>query len=377
MKICLINNLYPPYHRGGGAEQITQIMKQGLEEMNHKVIVITCKPYFIKFDKQPDVYHISSLYPNLNKIPKYLRLFWHIFHLIGLYKSIKINNIINKEKCDLVVSHNLEGLNYLTPRFIKPKHIHIIHDIQLLHPSGLMYYGHENIINTFYAKIYQAICRSCFKKTDLIISPSAWLLKLHQKHGLFNKKTLIMRNPQLNVQTKNKENNAQFTFLSVGQIEEHKGVPLLIKAFSKLKKTHNLDCKLVVIGGGSKLEELKNNDCEFLGKMTNQKVNELMQKADCLIVPSLCYENSPTIIFEAMNNNLPVMASKIGGIPEILDYNPYLLFEPDNLDKLSVKMYWAVTNPEKLKKEFEQVRQKIKPISVKEYFEKIKKELIN
>ena len=48
MKICLINNIYKPYDRGGGSERITDIIVNGLKKAGHDVMVITTKPFFTR-----------------------------------------------------------------------------------------------------------------------------------------------------------------------------------------------------------------------------------------------------------------------------------------------------------------------------------------
>ena len=82
------------------------------------------------------------------------------------------------------------GIGFLTPLAIsnlRIKHLHTLHDIQLLHPSGLMDYGKEEKLNSFFAKTYQFINRYLFKNCHLVISPSDWLLNEHLEKNFFNK----------------------------------------------------------------------------------------------------------------------------------------------------------------------------------------------
>jgi glycosyltransferase involved in cell wall biosynthesis len=75
-----------------------------------------------------------------------------------------------------------------------------------------------------------------------------------------------------------------------------------------------------------------------------------MKNANCLIVPSLCYENSPTVIYEAIAVGLPIIASKIGGITELLlDYGG-IMFDPGDERELSDKMNWIIKNTSIIKK---------------------------
>ena len=79
-------------------------------------------------------------------------------------------------------------------------------------------------------------------------------------------------------------------------------------------------------------------------KFQNDQILEIMAKADCLIVPSLCYENSPTVIYEAAYNNLPVLAANIGGISELLSMTGGISYEPSDYLDLEKKMQWAYYN---------------------------------
>ena len=75
------------------------------------------------------------------------------------------------------------------------------------------------------------------------------------------------------------------------------------------------------------------NDARFelVGRVDQFKVIDYYRQADLVVVPSLCYENSPTVIYERLVANVPVIASDIGGIVEIVkdDYNGFT-FAPGN-----------------------------------------------
>jgi len=147
---------------------------------------------------------------------------------------------LQEEKPDLVITHNLQGVGYLIPgllRRMKIKHIHTLHDIQLLHPSGLMFWGKEKLLSSPHAKIYQTLMRFLFGSPAAVISPSQWLLNEHEKRGFFKKSKKIVLpncfpNPEFKAQGARVEKNI-FTFLYVGLLEEHKWVKFLVEAFIK------------------------------------------------------------------------------------------------------------------------------------------------
>ncbi len=407
MKVCLINNLYKPYARGG-AETVVELIADGLRNAGHQVFIITTKSPLdnhrrigtrggwedfkgggeIKIGRQ-GIYYINSLFFNINKMPKFLRLFWHFIDMFDVGSYFAVRRVLKKENPDVVMTHNLKGVGYLIPRAIrnlKIKHIHTLHDIQLLHPSGLMLYGKEKTVNGVFSKFYQFMCRRLFCGSpltkgvggicspDIIISPSKWLLEEHVNRGFFkDSKKVVLPNPMgiMNHESGIRNQGERiFKFLYVGLIEKHKGILFLINAFNNWDAPADigvggmnaplikgvggiLESKLLIAGSGSKLkhaQELigKNKNIKLLGRIKNDEAVELMRSSDCLIMPSLCYENSPTVIYEAMASGLPVIASRIGGVPELVDDN--LLFKPGDEKDLMVKIEWALKNKDKIKK---------------------------
>lgn len=80
---------------------------------------------------------------------------------------------------------------------------------------------------------------------------------------------------------------------------------------------------LHIIGEGADLEKFKRlgvNDkrIKFYGFLKYQSLKELYKKANLLIVPSICYDNSPIVIYENFSFGVPVIGSRIGGIPELI-----------------------------------------------------------
>lgn len=127
--------------------------------------------------------------------------------------------------------------------------------------------------------------------------------------------------------------------ISIGRlnnIKGIKGVDILIKAMSML--TLKLSCiKLYIIGSG-KLEKyqrlVKNEGLEkhvfFLGEIPRESVIKLLNCCDICIIPSI-YEPFGIVVLEALASGTPVIASKTGGIPEIITSGESgLLVKPNN-----------------------------------------------
>ncbi|MFA4942180.1 MAG: glycosyltransferase [Patescibacteria group bacterium] len=351
MKIGVLNSLYPPYHRGG-AEVVTSILVSDLEKLGHEVFVITTSPE--KSYSENNIYYLKSKYYHLNKMPLPLRLFWQINNLFNFQKRNQVKKIINQRKPDLIITNNLMGLGLKLPRLFKKqkiKQIHIIHDIQLLHPSGLMFYQQEKIIDSPLAKKYQQLTKDLMGSPEVIICPSNWLLELHQRRGFFPvSRTKVIPNPiktNHSVDTSNRDKNS---FLAVGLVSKAKGSDILIEAFNKLP-----ELKLTIVGDGDYLMEAKkiaHQNITFLGRLENNQIQELMLKSSALIVPSLCYENSPTVIYEAIGSKLPAIGSNLAGIAELINEYGGLLFKPGDADDLIQKIQYFTDNYERLSQDF-------------------------
>ncbi len=345
MKIAIINNLYPPFDRGG-AEKIAQQEVSALKNQGHQVFVVTSKDQRQSIPDQSTekVYYLNSLYSRLNRLPVLFRLIWHFSQFFKPLARSKIIKIIKQEKPDLVISHNLMGLGWRLAIILKKlniDHHHYLHDIQLLHPAGLMFWQKEKIIKQPLAKFYQLLTRPLFKHCLKVISPSWWLLELHQERGFFKKantqvKTIDKTNYPKIVWP---ENIKKLVF--IGQLEEHKGISFLL---AWLKNNHSQSLSLSVIGDGSfkkTLEKIGQNNPQlnYLGKLKKEAILKELKEHDCLIVPSLCYENSPTVIFEAAQVGTPIIASALGGILELKSVFNLRLFTPGDQKSLNKALF--------------------------------------
>ena len=399
MKICLINNLYKPYNRGG-AEKVTETIVAGLRQVGHEVFIVSTRPCDNKFpisNFQFPIFYINSLYYNLNKLPKFIKIFWQIWNMFNVVSYFKIKNILRENKCEAVITNNLMGAGFLTLsaiRSLKIKHLHIAHDIQLIHASGLMHYGKEGIIDGLVAKIYSSICRWLFNSPPVVIFPSCWLKDFYLKRNFFTKsKISVLPNPveivprqageragsfypvksQSTIGTRSVFNGVKFLFL--GQIEKHKGVFLLIDVFNKIKKKYP-EVELLLAGDGSQIESARqraagNKNIKFLGWPGDEQVDKLLSTANCLVYPSLVYENCPNAIQRALAAELPVLASDLGGIPELLNQNAGVLFKPADMDDLAKKIEWMIENRNNLNNLIQAGRRQASAFKIENYIKEL------
>ena len=124
----------------------------------------------------------------------------------------------------------------------------------------------------------------------------------------------------------------------IGRLSHEKGARTLIEA------ANQLPYKLVVIGGGPLMDELKaeaNDNVEFVGFKQWEDIKQLVGKARFSVIPSEWYENNPLSVIEAQCLGTPVLGANIGGIPELTEYT----FESGNVEDLKEKIegMWNAT----------------------------------
>ena len=132
-------------------------------------------------------------------------------------------------------------------------------------------------------------------------------------------------------------------FLYVGRLSTEKGVALLVQAWTEQKSG-----SLTVIGSGP--EAFRLDDVARLtavGAQVGDAVRVAMQGAMALVLPSICYDSFPRTLVEAFACALPVIASRLGPLADLVeDGVTGLLFEPSNAVDLANKMHWAQNHSE-------------------------------
>jgi len=84
-----------------------------------------------------------------------------------------------------------------------------------------------------------------------------------------------------------------------------------------------------------------------MGRAEHSQIPKVLGEIDLLVVPSLWYENSPLIIHEAFLARVPVLASNLGGMKELVrEGRGGMLFEPNNPKNLAEKIRMFLKNPE-------------------------------
>lgn len=135
--------------------------------------------------------------------------------------------------------------------------------------------------------------------------------------------------------------------LYLGRLSHEKGVEILLLAAQRS------NAPLRVLGDGplrAHLTELKDRlhlaSVELLGRRTHEEALQAVSSAGYVVLPSVCYENFPMAILEASACGKPVIASRRGSIPELVeDGETGFLFEPGDSEDLAAKMALLAGDP--------------------------------
>jgi len=333
MKICLVSNLYGENARGG-AERVVEAEAAALAAAGHGVTVIAGSAGNDRADAAetapPGVKVVRYRPPNIffysetGRHSYASRLVWHLLDTFNLASARRLAKLLEKEKPDVVHTHNLMGLGFLIPRAIrrlKLRHVHTLHDVQLLHPSGLLTaeaLGRPSPA----ARIHTALMRRLFGSPDAVVSPSRFLLERHVNRGFFRGSSqAVVPNPAPLAVTGSRTAPSAPVFLFAGQIEEHKGIRFLLEAWSEWSGRGQ--AVLEIAGSGTLEAELRERTrgaagVSWLGRLRGEELSRAYDRAAFTILPSLVIENSPTVIGESFSRGTPVIAAAVGGVPELV-----------------------------------------------------------
>lgn len=135
--------------------------------------------------------------------------------------------------------------------------------------------------------------------------------------------------------------------LYVGRLVVEKGVADAIEACRRV------GLRLVVLGDGPLREELERlavttgADVEFRGQVDHEAVMAEMRRARLLIVPSVWHEVLALVITQAISTRLPVVASDVGGTPDLLGDSRGFLYPPGDTDSLASTLSELIQDPVK------------------------------
>jgi len=173
----------------------------------------------------------------------------------------------------------------------------------------------------------QGYMRWQLQAVDRFISPSRYLADAYVENGLPAERMQVIANGielERFAAITPTPLGQRLRVLFIGYMGPHKGVPVLLDALAQLpaERLH-----VDFVGDGHARTHYQTQlaqrapgvSVRFWGRLPNEGIAERLAEAQLLVLPSTCPENQPVTITEAMASGLPVVASRIGGIPELVE----------------------------------------------------------
>jgi len=331
-----------------------------LYEYYNPVIYIYAKDYLKSVC--PDIIHIYGLYAPLTssiidaakelEIPVVLTLtdFWFICPMSQLLRSD--GTLCEKDFSWQDCTYCLKEKGNIYEKITKAFNRKIMHIYTQDRMPGNM---NNNQISSLLAAVTgrAPFLRSQLGKVDQIICRSSFLSKVYLKKGyLHNGFTVVSPgtiSPPKLPSRKGQISNVTFGYFGGGQ--KHKGAHVLLKAFRQIE---SINANLKLYGNFLSTEYVRNlyriakgnQRIDFMGSYERTELINILAGIDILVMPSICYETFGLSILEAFANKVPVIATDIGGIPEIVhDGHNGLLFKRGDVLDLKQKMERVMNEP--------------------------------
>lgn len=360
MRVLMITNFFLPGHLGG-AELSAYQTSRGLLEAGHDVRVLSINTRASAFcDVEYAVHGIPT-------------------HEVTLVRGLKnrvqqtydreVARYVERElaafRPDVVHTHNLSGAS-LAPFVVAGREgvplVATLHDLWLLCANNMLMRRDYSLCSPA-----QAPCGHCFRQYDYwapwparrqifrqlarhvhtFISPSQKLIDLHVEGGYDRARFRVVRHGLYPLQRppagappalgSHHVNASSVVF--VGSVVVSKGVEVLGRAFPRAA-ARIPGLKLVIAGRGPAEQEARlrglGDQVVMLGQVPRSHIAEVYAGAGLLVAPSTINENSPLSVCESLMAGTPVVAARIGGIPElIVEGETGYLYDPQDADGLA------------------------------------------
>jgi glycosyltransferase involved in cell wall biosynthesis len=376
MKILyVVHQFYPRYR--SGTERVTYNLASMMQIAGNRVKVVT---YCVDHDcpvigEYRSIKYNEYIYRKIPVLEFFLDKEPPNFHL-SLYNEDVINfakQVYSKEKPDVVhICHPMRVCGFLAAA--QEMGIPCV-----VTATDLMYICPKIIMNTMKGELCKDAERGrrcnieCFDTGNLnvermelserlltgsafVVAPSEFISYMIKKQ-IPNVNCRIIKHgmdySNVKQQSKVYKKNDQINFGYVGSIQEHKGVHYVIDSFMEIDAN---SISLSIYGDysnnyGQKLarKAKKDSRIRFFGGFESDKIEEVYNEIDVLVVPSLCYESYSLVKHEAIMRNIPVIVSDVGALGDGIEHgvNGYK-FSLEDRGSLCGILSAISKNPEKL-----------------------------
>ena len=287
----------------------------------------------------------------------------------------KFQSLLIRERPDIVHVHN--SFPQISPSVLYAAHnasvpvVQTLHNFRMICPKATLFRDGKICEDCVGRQVaWPGVLHSCYQDSSPRTTVLAGMLGLHGLLGTWEKRvdayialTEFARRKFVQAGLPRDRITVKPNFLSpdpgvrdgagegalfVGRLSVEKGIHTLVEA---AKMTPEVPIR--IIGDGPLLGVVQEHNAthpdaaiELSGRLPHAEVLKLMKAARFLVFPSEWYEGFPLTVLEAFAVGLPVVASRLGGLEEIVTHlRTGLHFEPGDPQDLADKMRWAWTHP--------------------------------
>ncbi len=334
MHVAFFSKFHPSV---GGIERHVLELSRNLERIGVKATVYTS--FFPRF------YRYSHRGVSVVNIPRSVRLNGYYYFARALSPH-RIASLLRAMEVNVIHGHLFSfSSEFLLPKIARNLKIPLVVTVHTAFGRGLI----GGVVPT----LSGVLLRRFFNEASAIIAVSPQLAEFFMRLGV--RVTHVVPN---GVNTERfspgssdfkNEIGADRLVVFVGRISWEKNLPLLFRAFKILSEKVSR-VKLVIVGRGPLLGLYKSkfnlDNVIFTGYVNDGELIRILRSADVFVLPSVA-ESQGIVCLEAMACGVPVVASRIGGLPSSLEHGGGLLCDPFDPADMAKKILFFLSNPEK------------------------------
>ncbi|MCZ8519325.1 MULTISPECIES: glycosyltransferase [Paenibacillus] len=323
----------------GGVDTVLLQLVEGLDRARYRAFVLLPgpSPYVAKYEAAG----ATVLFGKLAVFGKPTDLGYYLRNTAKLWVTIRtVMRVIREHKIDIVHSHKMELMGgNIAAKLMRIPAVQTVHELPR---KPLFAYQMVGYLNHYFNDKVIVLCERSKVMFNWGSTVSHKLLKIY--NGIDFKKELLPLGPgdirmELGIPADAK------IVIAVARLSPMKGMEYFIQAADLLRK-QGRDCHFLIVGDVAfdyekeykqKLIDMAerfglNGTLHFLG--LRRDVPELLRQSDLFVLPSV-YDIFPTVILEAMRAGLPVVATDVGGVPEMVRDTTGLLVPAENHEALA------------------------------------------
>lgn len=357
-----ILNISQSYYVRGGSDRYFMVLEELLRREGHQVI-----PYAARFDKNEPTEWSKYFPPSVDFDRPRLKDLWRFVYSSPARRNLR--QLLTVERPDIAHLHIYYG--HLTASVLKPLRaagvpiVQTLHDFKLVCPVYSLLSGGKICEACRGKHFWKATTRRCNRGSfarsllssietyvshalgaansiDRFISVSNFQRDKYIELGVPAEKITTVHNFADTDGVVAADTPGDY-LLYFGRIEQLKGIFTILKAARQIPHV-----RLLIVGSGDAEQEAKDlaagwglRNVEFLGFRQGDELRSLVRNSIATLIPSEGYDNCPMTVLESMALGRPVLGTRIGGIPELIDHQQDgFLVLPGDADSLADRMNW-------------------------------------